>query len=72
MYVECLLLDSHPTIHHSNIGVRLRRETELSIYALGHQKKGSVPGSKGVDTQDAKGRFYNRTRWDHEGGHVWL
>ena len=27
-------------------------------------------GTKGVGTWDARGRFYNRTRWDHGGGHV--
>ena len=29
-------------------------------------------GNKGVDTWDARRRFYNRTEWDHGGGHVGL
>ena len=32
--------------------------------------RGSVMGSKGVGTHDARGWFYNLTRWDHGGGHV--
>ena len=29
-------------------------------------------GIKGVNTLDARGRFYNRIGWDHGGGHVGL
>ena len=28
--------------------------------------------AKRVGTQDARGSFYNRTKWDHEGSHVGL
>ena len=37
-----------------------------------HKAKGVDFGHKGVGTWDEKGRFYNRTRWDHGGGHVLL
>ena len=40
---------------------------------VGPQKpRGLVLGTKGVITRDARGRFYNRTGWDHGGGHVEL
>ena len=35
-------------------------------------QRGLIMGSKGVGTHDAKGRFYNRTEWDHGSGHVGL
>ena len=40
---------------------------------VGPQKpRGLVLGTKRVITRDARGRFYNRTGWDHGGGHVEL
>ena len=34
------------------------------------QQRGLVMRTKGVGTPDARGRFFNRTGWDHEGDHV--
>jgi hypothetical protein len=40
---------------------------------VGPQKpRGSVLGTKGVITRDTRGRFYNRTGWDHGSGPVEL
>jgi hypothetical protein len=43
------------------------------------KSRGAILGTKGVGlddrgigTHDARGQFYNRTGWDHGGGHVGL
>ena len=40
-------------------------------FGNGHER-GSVMGSKGIGTWDARGRWYNQIRWDHGGGQVGL
>lgn len=44
----------------------------LIVRVGGKGTKESDMSSKGLNTRDARGWFYNRTAWDHEGDHVGL